>query len=84
MSAPAPWEDRGPSIIPPDEPILDLHVRVARQRGGSDQQPQRRLYDRFLNAYARVLFAILKALVGAVFGIVIVVAIWLIIAILKG
>jgi hypothetical protein len=69
-----------PSLIPPDEPIPDLRVRVTRQRGGSDRPRQRSPYDRFVDAYARVLFAILKALVGAVCSVVVIVAaIWLII-----
>jgi hypothetical protein len=84
MSAPAPWEDRGPSIIPPDEPILDLHVRVARQRGGSNGWSRPKLSGRIINAYAGFLFTILKALVGATLGLVVVAAAWFIVVILRG
>ena len=92
MSAPAPWdwppEDRGPTRAPPDDPIVDLHVRVTREPGRNERPRQRSRYDRFVNVYARVLWAVLRMLLGVALGLAlglaIAVAVWFIIAIAKG
>jgi hypothetical protein len=87
MSTPVEWdwppEDRGSSRSPPDEPIADVRIQVTRQRGAG-RLPQRGLYDRFINAYAKVLFTILKVLVGATLGGGVVAAVWVIVVIVRG
>ena len=89
MSTPAPWDwpPEPHNRSRPDEPI-DLHVRVTREPGGYERPRQRSRYDRFVNAYARALWAVLRTLFGAALGLVlglaIAVMVSFVIAIAKG
>lgn len=88
-----PPEGRGRSRLPPDdEPIVDLHVRVTRQRARRaapyrTEPLQRSRYDRFIEGYGRFLWWVLRTLFGAALGVVgaavVIVTIWLIVIILK-
>lgn len=89
MSTPAPWDwpPEPHNRSRPDEPI-DLHVRVTREPRANKLLRQRSRYDRFVNAYARALWAVLRTLFGAALGLVlglaIAVTVSFVIAVLKG
>jgi hypothetical protein len=71
--------------LPPDRHRASRRsARVHVTPGASNRPPQKRpLWDRIISAYGRVMIEAIKIIVGALAGVVVAAALWLLVAIIR-
>ena len=75
-----PYPERHPAGRRTSQPVLDLHIRVTR---APPSDRKRSLRDRILAGYVRVMVGAAKIIIGTVGGLIVALAIWFVVTVIR-